>query len=348
MKPIIKNRRRPNAYARPFYNLASKAGYDLAKAGAYGLAKYAYNKAMGSKPAATKSYIAAPKQRRRQYRPNQKKSLKQQVKAIQRELKTNTAQLIYKKSMSAREVTTTRNQTCNYYEGFSMAQYETVLAELRFFNPSAPATLIQGSGASGTYDRSYHFSNIYAKLTAVNNYQVPVKVKLYVVSPREDTSIAPHTAFTNGLTDVGAPTSTSPLLDLSDSPEFLKLWKIESNIKKVLMPGDTCTITHSVKDVMYDPAIYDSHALSFQGKFKNFVFVVRVVGVLSHDTTITTEQGLGPAGVDVIQTVKSVVDYDAGIDLKYIVLNDTTASAFTNAAVVSSKPVSDNISYSVA
>lgn len=340
--------RRAGIVSTPGYRMSPM---QLARRVAPVVASAAYKAYTGykSKPRPPSNSNTISGRRRKAYMPKPKKSLKQQVKAIQKEIKTNQATLIYKQCGTGRVVqSAVGQQTINGLNPVPMSIYETILAELRFFNPSVPATLIQGSGASGTYDRTYHFKSVYTQTTLVNNYQIPVKVKLYCVSPREDTSITPITAFTNGLTDVGAPASTSPFVDVTDSPQFTKLWKIEKTVKKVLQPGQVLKASHSEKDIMYNPAIYDSHSLDYQKKYKCHYWFCRLTGVLAHDTAVTTEIGTAPCGVDFQIQNKFVVEYDAGVDLKFIVIADTSSTSFTNGGVVSSKPVSDNIGYSQA
>jgi len=340
--------RRPNYGVRNNYRLS--AG-QIARRVAPAIAGIAYKAYQGSGRNALTQKIAsnAFKPAKRAYAPAPKKSLKEQVKAIQKEIKTNQATLVYKEIGTGRNVQSAVNQqTLGPLTQVTMGSYETVLAELRFFNPSVPGTLIQGSGASGTYERSYHFKSVYSKVSLVNNYQIPVKVKLYCCVPKEDTNIIPITAFTNGLADVGNPSNTSPYLDLTESPQFNKLWKIHKSVKKILQPGQVCKSSVNFKDIMYNPSIFDSHALDYQKKYKTFNWFVRITGVLAHDTAVTTEQSLAPCGVDFLTQTNYTVEYDAGVDLKWITISDTSDASFTNGAVVSSKPVADNIGFSLA
>lgn len=325
----------------------------LARRIAPAVASAAYKAYQGyqSKPRPPSNSNVRGSQRRRKpfMLPKKKTSLTKQVKAIQKELKTNQGTLVYKEIATGRAVQPSVNQqTLTPLTQITMGSYETVLGELRFFNPAVPGTLTQGSGASGTYDRNYHFKSVYSKVSLVNNYQIPVRVKLYCCMPKEDTNIIPITAFSNGLADVGNPSLTSPYVDLTESPQFNKLWKIVKSYKKVLMPGQVMKSSINSKDVMYNPSIFDSHALDYQRKYKTLNWFVRITGVLAHDTVVTTEQSLAPCGLDFITQTIYTVEYDAGVDLKFIVIADTSDAAFTNGGVVSSKPVADNIGYSQA
>lgn len=273
-------------------------------------------------------------------------SLKKQVADLKRNISDTEGTLIYRLRGTSRLLSGV-NQ-CNHAQFASnqMSNYEAVLAELRFFDSATPTTLVQASGATATYYREYLFKKVYSHFTAVNNYQVPCKCTIYLCRPKQDTSISPTTAFTDGLTDVGNPSSLSPLVHLTDSDEFSDLWKIDKSESKVLFPGQKLEMFTSDKDIQYSPATFDSHNLGYQKRFHCWAYVVRVEGVLGHDTTVD-EQGILGAGVDMMCDQIYTVSYDAGVDLKFIVVTNNS-DAFTNSGVISSKPVSDNIGYSVA
>ena len=66
----------------------------------------------------------------------------------------------------------------------------------------------------------------------------------------------------------------------------------------------------------------------------------------AHDS-IADEQGIAQAGVDILREMVHTLKYDSGgVDINDVIIDDNSSS-FTNGAVVSSKPVSDNIGYSL-
>jgi len=354
----------PTNRNRPFYKLAQKyannqlwyqrKGYTakgVAKNAAVLTAAVVANKFLRNK-ADNKKMSARPSRNPSRKRYNKKpenkctRVLKSQVKDIKKCLSSNQGTLIYRLRGTSRCVCAVNSITHAQFASNQMANYETVLGELRFFDIDTPGTLIQASGASGTYYREYLFKSVYSHYQCVNNYQVPCKVTLYLCRPKEDTSISPTTAFTDGLTDVGNPSSSSPLIHITDSDEFTDLWKIDKSQSKVLMPGQKLDMFTSDKNVLYSPATFDSHNLPYQKRFHCWAYVIRVEGVLGHDTT-ADEQGFLAGGVDMSCDQIYTVSYDAGIDLKYIVLSNSS-DTFTNGGVISSKPVSDNIGYSIA
>lgn len=221
---------------------------------------------------------------------------------------------------------------------------EDVLSNLKYYDPSTPATLLTADGAVGTFSKSFHFTSIHNKFTVRNNFISPVNVRIYYVAPKSDTSILPSTAFTNGLADVGSPSATSPLTYLTDSPVFNKLWKIVKSQKATLQGGQTRTMSHTIKDIKYDPAYNDSHTSSYKPIDGALRIIVRVTGAVGH--TATTVGHLA-CGVDITSDTVYTVKYQAGADLYQITLSDTSG-AVTTASLFTDKPVGDNIVYNAA
>jgi len=328
-------------YRQPYVQNAA------AVAGLSSLAKYGYNQLTKSSMKNIVSKVSRKPRpsRMRPTRTSKKSSVKtlaKQVKALSKEVKASDGTLIVHQRAGSYVETASG---CAYGNGGSvtMAYLETVLGQLRFFDSATPNTLVQASGASATYQRDYLFKSIYGKQIARNNYKIPVRCTIYCCTPKKDTSIAPATAFTNGLTDIGNPSATSSLLHLTDSEEFSDLWKIHSSSSKILQPGTEMSLTYTAKDMLYAPSVFDSHALTYQNRFKNMQMLIRVEGCLGHDSVLTTTQfGLGPSRVDTLFHAKYEVCYDAGIDLKFIYLDDTSTSTFTNAFCIGNRQASAN------
>lgn len=236
----------------------------------------------------------------------------------------------------------TNHSSC---EVIDMAAYESVLGQLRFFNPSAPGTLITASGATGTYYRNFLFKSVRSTHTVSNNYQIPCKVTIYYCTVKDDTNINPITAFTDGIADASNAAATSVAISLKDSDEFNDLWRIAKQKTMVLQPGKTMSCTYGFNNMLYSPATYDSHTSSYQRRFKCFYVICRVQGILAHDSA-ANEVGLCNGGVDVLWNTTYKVQYDAGGDINYLYVSENQDS-FTNGPLVSSKPVADNINFSI-
>lgn len=275
------------------------------------------------------------------------KKINKQIKELKRLTESDMGTLIYRACVvGAGGVSVNTSGTATALD-VSVSNLETVLAQLRYYNPSVPGTLTTADGAAGTFQKDFLFNKLSMKVLFRNNYQIPCKVRIFVCQPKEDTSISPVTAFTNGLTDIGAPSSGAPNVYLTDSVQFSDLWKIVASKKAVLEPGREVTISHSVKPFHYDPSLVDSHSQSYQNRFASTVIIYRLEGVLSHDSAVSTEHGTSQARLDIRSDVTYEVRYSAGADIKYLVLvNDMDTP--TNGFVCSNKPVADNQAYSVA
>lgn len=274
-------------------------------------------------------------------------SLKKKVKELQRIAESDMGTHIYRHKGATRNLSSVGQMTIASLTGVTVSSIEAALAGLRYYNPSTPSSLVTADGTTGSYQKEFFFKRCISKYLCVNNYQVPVKLRMYIVVPKEDTSISPSTAFTNGLTDVGGPSSSSPLVHLTDSEEFGDLYSIVKSVICVLQPGESKLLSYSAKPFQYDPSLIDNHNLSYQRKFGCHTLVTRVEGVLGHDT-VANEQGTLAAGVDIQEDRVFEIRYAAGADIKTIAINDTSDVIFTNGGVVSSKPVADNQGYSVA
>jgi len=274
--------------------------------------------------------------------------LSKRLSNVERKVRASQGILTYRYKNDFALNSTIGNTVYAFYSVNNVSNMELALAQLRYYDISTPATLVNADGTSGSFLKKFLFKNIYGSLTLRNNYQVPAKVTVYIIRVKDDTSISASTAFTNGLADIGNPSSTSPLVYPTDSGQFNQMWRIMKTCRATLAPGKSMTALGSVKDVMYDPSLTDSHALEYQTRNKMFGFLVRLEGIVGHDTTVATEQGVLPCGVDIDQRYTMTIHYDAGADIKYIHVVDASDTAFTNAAVVSSQPVSDNIGYSIA
>lgn len=290
------------------------------------------------------SYI--PRRRRRKVQTFPKK-VKKQIKELKRIAEADMGTHIERERSVARALCGVNAMSMSGYSVMGNAAIERMLAKLKYYDIATPATLVTASGVTGTYTKDFYISRCYSKFTARNNYQVPCKVKIFFCTPKTDTSITALSAFTNGLTDAGNPTVTSPLVQLTDSPQFGELWKIASSKSVTLQPGQECVLTNSFKEFQYDPSLVDSQTLAFQPKYGANNVLLRLEGVLGHDSVEATEQTTLQAGLEVMYETTLECKYAAGIDLYTVSILNNADTTFTNVGVASSKPLADNQSYSV-
>jgi len=273
------------------------------------------------------------------------KTVKSRLARLERTVADESSTLVYKSDLKD-TLKPSAAQALNGFQNFvSTATIESALANCRFFDPATPGTLITANLSTPTFTQKI---KVYQSgiATIKNNYQVPCVVTYGVKMPKVATNISPTTAWTNGLTDAGNPTNTSYLLDLKDSSEFGKAYKGKM-YTKTLKPGQSVTIKHYTKSFDYDPSWSDTFTETYQPRNKHAMLFYRVRGVLGHDTSVATEQGLMPCGVDVhLRTTYNICYNSGGAAVRTIVLSQGASSSFTNGAVVS-QLFTDNQAYSV-
>lgn len=226
----------------------------------------------------------------------------------------------------------------------SIGIIESAISNLQYYDPSDPANLISVVGAVGTFKRIYLFKRVVTKITVRNNYQTPAFVSVYACAVKSDTDETPSTAFTNGMLDVGNPSTTSPLTYLTDSNQFNFLWKIKKSKKIILNAGEQCSLFYDIGEFTYDPSISDTHNLQYQVKNKGFVWMVFCSGVIGHDGTEANDfQGTLASGVDIMSDTTFEIEYDAGVKIKQIQINDVSDTM--TLPIISNKPSNSNQSF---
>lgn len=262
-------------------------------------------------------------------KPKKPKSLKKQVKQLQHQMNALTSKLTYR-FFDVLRVISNHKETAyavNYQN--SSAVLEGVLAQLKFFDPAAPGTLVTASGATGSYQRSYRIRSSYVYIFR-NNYQVPLELRVYKYHVKTDTSIDPYTAFTNGLTDIGGPSAASPVVYPSDSLQLSELWKCDSTTIWKLEPGQQKVFQINSPWIDYDPSELDSQTETYARRFKTTSILIRIQGVPSHDKTTTTQLAVIGAGIDYSEKATYHVQYNSGgadLDIVYVQDGQDTQTA---------------------
>jgi hypothetical protein len=230
--------------------------------------------------------------------------------------------------------------------GINITAIELAMAQLRYYDPATPGTYVQAAGGTGGQQKEFCFESCYLKAKLRNNGRVPVDVMLYTVKAKQGTSITPASAYTQGLTDVGAPTATNRNVYFTDSPQVKHLWAILKKTSVRLEPGDELVQSHAVKEFFYDPSVADSHASEYNPAYGGVAFFLQIRGVVGHDATNTTVIGAVGASVDYTVDRTFVIKYEAGVGLEYIYSSDTGGSV-TGGMICSMKPAPVNAAYAV-
>lgn len=225
---------------------------------------------------------------------------------------------------------------------------KTVLSAVPFFNPSSPGTLTTTDMTTGTYGKGINIDRVTSTIQLLNNYQVPADVTVYLCTAKSDSSYSAHGAWSNSVADESNLALVEQLGQYpTDYSLVNNLWKLKRVFKGILQPGDTKTLSHTVKDVCYDPSDEQAQTDTYQVRHKAFQFLLVFKGRVGHDTSAAEFTNI-KSGLDVQGTNTYLLKYDAGgakIDRVYV--NNLQHTAFTNGGVVSNKPISDNQGFSV-
>lgn len=292
----------------------------------------------------TKSRYTKRTSRRRVRR----QSIYKQLRDVRRTLKSDQARHTHRTRVA--DAYSANTNGCSYNvvgQALNTTNIEAAMQNLRYYNPSVPGTLVTADASTGTYARQIHFESVYQKLTVKNNYQVPAKVTIISFMPKKDTNNTPTGLYSSGITDQTiSGSATSPLSYITDIDMVTDTWKVVASKSRVLLPGREMHMTHRTKPFDYDPSVVDTQTNAYQRQFQAQLFVIRVEGVIAHDSTLSEHTSL-TAAVDVLKDTKFVMTYDAGVNLNDYSYNNAADASFTNSGLVSSMPVSDNITYSV-
>jgi len=316
----------------PFFKYAASTSVPYARGGSK---KRGYS--MGSKQFRTKG--TRKRSRKSRTMPRKVKGLSKQVKELKRLAEADMGTHVHRVRSTLTVEAAENFQHTDYVVSSDVGRLEDVLALLKYYDPSNPATLITASGNVGSFQKDFYFSRVHSKLTVRNNYQVPVMVRIYQVTPKDDTSIDPVTAFTDGLPDVGNPAVGSPLVYLTDSRLFHDLWRINKSVVKYLDAGRQCTMSWSAKPFQYDPSLVDTHNQLFQSAYHPCLYVINVKGIIAHDA-LAGQQGSMQSGIDAMCDTVFEVKYPAGADIKQITVDDES-DAFSNGSRLTNKPAAD-------
>lgn len=234
--------------------------------------------------------------------------------------------------------------------GHATSYLSSAISGLRYYDPSNPATLLTVDADSGTFSRKLSVKNVHCEYHFRNNYQVPANMVIYECAVKLDTNIAPSTSVTQGLTDQMSsyPGNTTPFVFPTDSDQFRSLWNIKKTTKVHLEPGRTYKYKYNSGPFEYDPSFVDSHSLTYQKHFKSRILLIKLIGDVAHDSVLG-QYGFCASSVDYVRLITTDIEYESGgVSLRDFSFDNNISASFTNGAVLSNKPVSDNQGYSQA
>jgi len=275
--------------------------------------------------------------------------LKKKVVHLQQMEDNTTGTMTYRELYSGSVISALNHHKVANYGIVNTSAYEAVLAQCRFYDPANPGVLLVGSQVAGTYTRNTLVKSVTNRLDFRNNYQTPAHVTIYHCICKDDTASTPSELWTAGIAKGSEGTGISTNSDLGQFPTDYEVvndaWRLKVAFKGELQPGESSSVVNSVNDVRYSSSTVDQQALAFEREFKCQCYLLVVRGCLSHSAANVNEVTYQQGGIDCFGSIVFKVQYNAGMNLKYIYTNPGQSAGLTN-PVCSNKPVADNQSYS--
>lgn len=247
-----------------------------------------------------------------------KAPLKKRVAALEQKVRQNYSTYVFKQEATL-QVTSLANR-CGYGEGAFLQPsiIETAIDAIPIPNTAAPGTPATFDSTALTQPTKWTIK-AYGRAIMRNNYLYPCNVRCYVLKPKIDQSAStPQAAVTGGLTEqasgAGVYSTTAPFTYPSDSKEFMDTFDIVSSCEMKLQSGDECIVPYS-ETIHYDQEYRDNNSDTYLKKYSR-MFFIRVVGVVAHDQTTTTNIGIAPTALDVVVFRKLEIKYPTLAPLK--------------------------------
>lgn len=240
------------------------------------------------------------KSRKGKGRKRSKGSIKKRVAKLEQKTKQNLSHHTFKIDEKFQVSCLTNTCAYNSTQFMSGAQFNTVLGEIPYTLESNPS--VKNNFNMGV---AYNPLNIkikcFASATLRNNYLYPACLKLYVLKPKVDQGDTPKDDIENGITQLANASVNnwaSHIFYPSDSLRFKQKWKILRCQDVRLQSGDEVTFNYN-EDFVYDQKEYTELSAAYTRKYSR-VFLVRICGVVAHESATESNIGTAPAKIDCV------------------------------------------------
>lgn len=174
-------------------------------------------------------------------------------------------------------------------------------------------------------EREIHLRNVYAKVHVKNPTNFKMKVDIYAIQAKLDTTISPLSAMNHSLEEnLSGYDAILGERDYKIYPttcnQFNKYYKIVGHKRKTLAPGAWTSLKWTGKEIGIDLSILKHHNLKYQQNLSSCSFFIRAQGDFGHvegnNESIT---GQGITGGKLLVNEKRVYHYryDGGADMNY-------------------------------
>ncbi len=184
---------------------------------------------------------------------------------------------------------------------------------------SAPFYVNKNPSAVTGTSNQITVKGIHASITIQANYGLGAWTDVYCLTPKVDSSILPHTRFTDGMDkqswDADAYKQDERSAWLTDANDFNDAWTIKQHTRVWIAPGASKTLHCNIKQFEYDPAFEADHALTYTKSSRAACWVTRLCGGMGHHGLTPDLISSCSTRLDVMFETKYVFEYDAGEQL---------------------------------
>lgn len=232
------------------------------------------------------------------------KGVKKYVKSVVSNSENN--QVGVYRNINSGQISCSANECAYSVIEFLYADYiELAINNAKILDPNA-GTLTEVSANLSTIDNlRTKIINAKREITLRNNAKTPCDLECYWVFAKQRcaSTLTPLTAFEDGLENCGITTNelTDIRFNLRDSKSFRDYFKVYKYRKYRINGGDeiSCSLNRK-KPFIYDPDLQDDSSTSYKMPRQYMALVFRIVGVVSHDDTTTTNVGTCDATLDYV------------------------------------------------
>lgn len=141
----------------------------------------------------------------------------------------------------------------------------------------------------------------YMKFTFRNNTTADCTLKLWAVTPKNNTNVTPLTSVQNGLTDIQINTvdTTDVLMRPWDSPDLKAQYRIMKQATIVFAPGDTHSFIIRIPPQVHSFDYQDAHGFTYR-RNKSCLLMYQLRGCIAHDSGTTSNVGYMQAQLDYV------------------------------------------------
>lgn len=203
--------------------------------------------------------------------------------------------------------------------------FRSIMTGLRYWNVTTNTYDTVNIGASnGATNLDIHYQC--SKLEIKNNYQVPVRVNVYIAHTKVDTNLGSLDYLLADIPSYSNMTTKEQLgVYLTDSQLVRTNYNVKKMVTTILAPGESVKTNHTEKNCRN----IDMEWLNATGgfytyakKLHSYEWIINIEGCPSHSSTIFSQVSNASAAVDIIYEDQMKCKYQGGSNSTYLRVTD--------------------------